>query len=147
MNLKNIFNFTRNKVTQYVVFDGDQTPSKVIQKIYKPDSTIKYDWVGVVSVPKVVTNIDVNVIKPTNFGKEATDTQIAISISDNLHKNKNIRTVCIVSDDGDFVDITLSLSKLFPNVNFYLASIRSTNCNKKKINNLNKNCFSVKIVL
>lgn len=146
MNLKNIFNFNRNKVTQYVVFDGDQTPSKVIQKLYKPNPTIKYDWVGVVSIPNVVKGV-INTIQPTNFGKEATDTQIAISIADNLHKNKNIKTVCIVSDDGDFVDIVLSLSKLFPNVNFYLASMKSTNSNKKKINNLNKNCFSVKIVL
>lgn len=149
MNLKNIFKiFNTTKITQYVIFDGDQTPSKVIQKMYVPNKNIKYDWVGVVSVPKVVRDI-INTIQPTNYGKEASDNQIAISITDNLHKNKDITSVSIISNDGDFVDVILSLVKLFPTVNFYLVSFQDTRTQGKKkyLNNLHKNCFSARIVV
>jgi len=148
MNFKNIFKIFNRKITQYVIFDGDQTSSKVIQKIYIQNKNIKYDWVGVVSIPKVVKD-KINTIQPTNYGKEATDNQIAISITDNLHKNKRINSVSIISNDGDFVDVILSLAKLFPNVKFYLVSFQDTRTQGKKkcLNNLHKNCFSARIVL
>lgn len=141
-------------ITEYVIFDGDQTANKTLMSLMTNSASTKFVWVQVGSlIPKALTaNIHrIELIQPSNVGKEATDTQIAISIVDALHKIKTLHTVYIVSSDGDFIDVVTNISKLFPTKKFVLVDSQSHRTSKaasrvlRTLNTTNPNCFSVKM--
>lgn len=139
---------------ELVIFDGDQTNNETLKLLYTKKDSIKFVWVQVGKlIPKAIKkhSIDIQLIIPSAIGKESTDTQIAITIVDTLHKNPSIKKVFIVSSDGDFLDIMLSLSNIFPHVVFVLANnqIRVTSkaaqYASRTLSIANPNCSVIKI--
>lgn len=159
MNFKKwlVNKFLQNKsvpITEYVIFDGDQTNDKTLISLLTDSKSTKFVWVqvGTTLSKKLSQNLGrVEVIRPSSVGKEATDTQIAISIVDALHTIKTLKTVFIVSSDGDFIDVVTNVSKIFPDKKFVLVDNQTRQTSKSAIsalrtlNTTNSNCFSVKI--
>ena len=113
---------TSPSISELVIFDGDQTPPDTFTRLYRPNQAhCKYIWVTVTTIPRVVKHTSVEVIKPSSVGKEATDTQIALSVFNSLTTTPNITKVFIVSSDGDFIDVIINLSRYFPTIKFVLV--------------------------
>jgi hypothetical protein len=113
---------TAPSISELVIFDGDQTPPDTFTRLYRQNQAhCKYIWVTVTTIPRVVKHTSVEVIKPSSVGKEATDTQIALSVFNSLTTTPNITKVFIVSSDGDFIDVIINLSRYFPAIKFVLV--------------------------
>lgn len=142
-----------NGVREFVIFDGDQTSFTTLKKLFIEKSSTKFVWVqsGTVSKKVISLSKSIELIKPSHIGKEATDTQIGISIVVALTKNSDIKTVYIVSTDGDFYDVVMNISREFPSVKFVIVNDQNHKTSVvaqtalRKINNRNKNCFYVKL--
>jgi uncharacterized LabA/DUF88 family protein len=143
-------------ITEYVIFDGDQTSDKTFLMLLTTSKSTKFVWVQVGTILSKIMKLycddeRVELIQPSSVGKEATDTQIAISIVDALHTIKTLHTVYIVSSDGDFIDVIVNISKLFPTKKFVLVNNQQHKSSKsatRALRNLNTtypNCFSVKM--
>lgn len=152
--IETILRIKSTPVTEYVIFDGDQTGDKTLMSLLTDSTHTKFVWVQIASIvsKKLTANLHrIELIQPSNVGKEATDTQIAISIVDALHKIKTLHTVYIVSSDGDFIDVVTNISKLFTTKKFVLVDNQSHRTSKtasrvlRTLNTTNPNCFSVKL--
>lgn len=153
--LLSIFNKNETFPTEHVFFDGDQTNKQTFDVLWVKDSKqTKFTWVSVhMHLPKFINTELINYIKPASVGKEATDTQIAMSIVDELHKLPSLKTIYIVTSDGDFLDTVINLSVMFPTKKFVIIN-NGTHCTSgagtaagRTLNQNHPNCSIIKIKL
>lgn len=111
---------------EIVLIDGDQGFSPhVTRKILVPKPGVRYIWVQHkrTFVPKgvmqKVTVGEVELVKPSDVGKESVDTYIAMELV-RLCLMERPKTAIIVSADADFVDILVNAASMFPDVTFHL---------------------------
>lgn len=137
-----------NQPSQLVIFDGDQCNTITFDRLFSTtnlDST-KYIWVSAGSVQKSATRSastpnQLEIVKVKASGKEASDTQIALCIVDALARNPALKTVFIVSNDGDFCDTATMIGNYFPNAKFVLVRDQLQPTSKKAKSN--RNCSIV----
>lgn len=101
-----------------VFFDGDQVTFDELCSVYT-DCTHRTDyiWVHIGTLPKKVSKHAIRKVKPSNFGKEATDTYIAMHMMTALYTMKYTEYT-VFTNDLDFVDSIVYAANLFPNIKF-----------------------------
>lgn len=110
-----------NKITHFVIFDGENLVTPSFTKLYRPSEHVQYVWVTGGTVPKVVTASRCTIVKPFGFGKESADKHICMNLMLECHDNPTLNRVTIVSNDSDFLDVIGYAAKFFPNIKFCLA--------------------------
>ena len=124
---KSWFSKSEIKPASLFYIDGDNGSNKsVVTTICKPNTDWKYIWVQNKSAckPKYLDKLPIEVIHPSNFGKESTDTFIAMDI---VHRcaTSSVKEVVIQTCDMDFLDVCVNAAKMFPHVNFCLMVNRA----------------------
>jgi hypothetical protein len=115
--------FSKNKVAlkkNVVFFDGDNVSVQVALKL-STDSSFDYAWVKnskVTTPKKILQNKNIAIIEPSCEGKESTDSYIAMGVVKSCSEGS--KSVTIVSNDTDFVDVIVEVSKMFPSCKFTL---------------------------
>lgn len=109
-----------------MLIDGDQGFNPhVTRKILVPKPGVRYIWVQHkrTFVPKGVMQKvaagEVELVKPSDVGKESVDTYIAMELV-RLCLTERPKTAIIVSADADFVDILINAANMFPDATFHL---------------------------
>jgi hypothetical protein len=119
--LKSLFIKTKVPTKKNVVFfDGDNVAVQVAAKL-STDSSYDYAWVKdsrATTPKKILQNKNIAIIEPSCEGKESTDSYIAMAVVKVC--SDGAKSVTIVSNDTDFIDVIVEASKMFPDCKFTL---------------------------
>lgn len=119
--LKSIFGWRKEVVKKKVVFfDGDNVSVSVGVKL-STDMSYDYVWVKNSRAPipkKILQNKSISIVEPSCEGKESTDSYIAMAVVKVC--SDGAKSVAIVSNDTDFVDVIVESAKMFPMCTFTL---------------------------
>lgn len=130
---KDLFSKKSIKPVSLLYIDGDNGCNKSsVTSFCKPDIGWKYIWVQNKNActPRYLEKLPVEIIHPSNFGKESTDTFIAMDIV-NKCATGNVKEVVIQTCDMDFLDVCVNAAKMFPLVSFCLMVNRAGSGIKK----------------
>jgi hypothetical protein len=119
--LKSIFGWRKEVVKKKVVFfDGDNVSVLVGVKL-STDRSYDYVWVKNSRAPipkKILQNKSIAIVEPSCEGKESTDSYIAMAVVKAC--SDGAKSVAIVSNDTDFIDVIVEAAKMFPTCTFTL---------------------------
>jgi hypothetical protein len=117
--------------TELVFFDGDQVTKAELNQFYRKHTSVEYHWIQVGSVfPRILPKHNLHFHHAPSTGKEATDTKITVMLTHLCSKYKStLKSVYVVSADGDFVDVLETVGGIFPTIQFaqMINTTRRTN--------------------
>ncbi len=126
-------------LTHFVLYDGDNTPPTTFKKTFQRKPNTEHIWVhNVPHPPKVVKKENVRHVRPSNHGKEATDTHIAMTVVELIH-TKRVGRLTIVTNDSDVLDIVTFAGKRYPDTKFNVVVDGSRSHRKPPRSELPKN--------
>jgi hypothetical protein len=120
---KTILNFFRkpapiiSRDQTHIFVDGDQIGKSDHARLYRKTENVKWFWVSGTPTPKFL-DPEVNYFKSKSIAKESVDCLIAMMAIKECIENQRLKKLVIVSGDGDFIEILLTMSDMYPHINF-----------------------------